>query len=72
MKQPILVGLGSGHEGRLSVDLGSIRFTLEIEDGKPGVECLTLSELKLRPPNAAGLVAGIVAEAIGSRSTNPH
>jgi hypothetical protein len=73
MKQPtILVGLGSGREGWLSVDLDSLRFTLEIENGKRTVETLSLADLKSRLPNAAGLVAGIVAGAISSRSTNPQ
>ena len=73
MKQPtILVGLGSGREGWLSVDLDSLRFTLEIDNGKRTAETLSLIDLKSRLPNAAGLMAGIVAEAIGSRSASQH
>jgi hypothetical protein len=73
VRQPtILIGLGSGREGWLSVDLDSLRFTLEIDNGRQTVESLSLTDLKSRLPSAAGLMAGIVAEAIGSRSANPH
>jgi hypothetical protein len=55
MKKPtILVGLGSGQEGWLSIELDSLKFFLEIENGKPSVETLSLGELKTRFPNIAG------------------
>jgi hypothetical protein len=68
MRKPtILVGLGSGREGWLSVELDSLRFVLEIEDGNRTVEDLSLAELKTRLPGISGLVAEIVAEAIRAR-----
>jgi len=72
MKKPtILVRLGSGQEGWLSIELDSLRFVLEVENGKRSVETLSLSELKTRLPNLAGLVAEILAEAVRSQSRNP-
>jgi hypothetical protein len=72
MRKPtILVRLGSGREGWLSIELDSLRFELEIENGKRSVETLSLADLKTRLPNLAGLVAEILAEAIRSQSTNP-
>jgi hypothetical protein len=71
MKKPtILVGLGSGREGWLSIELDSLRFVLEIENGKRTVETLSLSDLKTRLPNIAGLVAEVLAEAVRSHSGN--
>ena len=69
MKKPtILVGLGSGREAWLSIELDSLRFVLEIENGKRTVETLSLAELKDRLPNIAGLVAEILAEAVRSNA----
>ena len=54
MKKPtILVGLGSGREAWLSIELDSLRFVLEIENGKRTVETLSLAELKTRLPGIA-------------------
>ena len=73
MRQPtILIGLGSGREGRLRVELDCLRFTLEVDGGKPAVESLSLAELKNRFPNASGLVAEVVAEAIRSQTPDPR
>jgi hypothetical protein len=73
MKKPtILIGLGSGQEGWLSIDLDSLRFVLEIENGKRTADSLNLTELKSQLPNAANLVAEVVAEAIRSHSANQH
>jgi hypothetical protein len=69
MKKPtLLVRLGSGREGWLSIELDSIRFVLEIENGKRTVETLSLCELKNRLPNIASLVAEVIAEAVRSHS----
>ena len=69
MKKPtILVGLGSGREAWLSIELDSLRFVLEVENGKRTVETLSLAELKDRLPNIAGLVAEILAEAVRSNA----
>ena len=69
MKTPtILIGLGSGQEGWLSIELDSLKFVLEIENGKRTVETLSLAELKVRLPNIAGLVAEILAEAVRSNA----
>ena len=69
MKKPsILIGLGSGREAWLSIELDSLRFVLEIENGKRTVETLSLAELKDRLPNVAGLVAEILAEAVRSNA----
>jgi hypothetical protein len=69
MKKPsILIGLGSGREAWLSIELDSLRFVLEIENGKQTVETLSLAELKDRLPNIAGLVAEILAEAVRSNA----
>ena len=69
MKKPsILIGLGSGREAWLSIELDSLRFVLEIENGKRTVETLSLAELKDRLPNIAGLVAEILAEAVRSNA----
>ena len=69
MRKPtILVGLGSGREGWLSIELDSLKFTLEIENGKRTEEILSLSELKTRYPNIADLVADILAQAVRSNS----
>ena len=68
MRKPtILVGLGSGQEAWLSVELDSLRFVLETENGKRTTETLSLAELKTRLPGLASLVAEIVAEAIRTR-----
>jgi hypothetical protein len=65
MRQPtILVGLGSGREGWLSIDLASLRFRLEIERDKGIVEILSLEEVKTQLPNITGLVADILAAAV--------
>jgi hypothetical protein len=72
MKKPtILVRLGSGQEGWLSIELDSLRFVLEVENGKRSVETLSLLELKTRFPNLAVLVAEVLAEAVRSQSRNP-
>jgi len=69
MKKPsILIGLGSGREAWLSIELDSLRFVLEIENGKRTVETLSLAELKDRLPNVAGLVADVLAQAVKSNS----
>jgi hypothetical protein len=69
MKTPtILIGLGSGQEGWLSIELDSLKFVLEVENGKRTVETLSLAELKDRLPNIAGLVAEILAEAVRSNA----
>jgi hypothetical protein len=73
MRKPtILVGLGSGQEGWLSIELDSLRFVLEVENGKRTVETLSLSDLKIRLPNIAGLIAEIMAEAVRSHAANQH
>jgi hypothetical protein len=73
MRKPtILIGLGSGREGWLSIDLDSLRFILEIETGRGTVETLSLGELKTRLPGIAGLVADIVGEAIRTRPAGPE
>ena len=67
MKKPtILVGLGSGREAWLSIELDSLRFVLEVENGKRTVESLSLAELKTRLPGIAALVADVLAEAVRS------
>jgi hypothetical protein len=69
MKKPtILIGLGSGQEGWLSIELDSLKFVLEVGNGKRSVETLSLAELKTRLPNVAGLVAEILAEAVKSNA----
>ncbi len=69
MKTPtILIGLGSGQEGWLSIELDSLKFVLEVENGKRTVETLSLAELKTRLPNIANLVAEILAEAVRSNA----
>jgi len=69
MRKPtILVGLSSGREAWLSIELDSLRFVLEIENGKRTVETLSLTELKDRLPNITGLVADILAQAVKSNS----
>jgi hypothetical protein len=69
MKTPtILIGLGSGQEGWLSIELDSLKFILEVENGKRTVETLSLAELKSRLPNIANLVADILAEAVRSNA----
>lgn len=60
----IAIGLGSGQEGWLTVDLDTLRFQLEIENGRKTAETLTLTDLKTRLPSIANIVAEIVAEAI--------
>jgi len=67
MKTPtILIGLGSGQEGWLSIELDSLKFILEVENGKRTVETLSLVELKTRLPGIAALVADVLAEAVRS------
>jgi hypothetical protein len=69
MKTPtILIGLGSGQKGWLSIELDSLKFVLEVENGKRTVETLSLAELKTRLPNIANLVAEILAEAVRSHT----
>ncbi len=60
----ILMGLGSGQEAWLIVELGTLRFRLEIENGKSTVESLTLDELKTQYPRQANLLADVLAEAV--------
>ena len=67
MKKPsLLVGLGSGREAWLSIELDSLRFVLETEERKPTVETLSLSELKDRLPGLTNLVAEVLAQAVKS------
>lgn len=67
MKRPtVLVGLGSGREAWLEVDLDSVRFLLVIENGKRTEEVLTVAELKTRLPRAANLAAEVLAQAVRS------
>jgi hypothetical protein len=67
MKRPIMrIGSGSGRAAWLSVELDSIRFVLEPENGEGTVETLTLAELKDRFPIILGLVAGVLAQAVKS------
>ncbi|WP_165251239.1 hypothetical protein [Paludisphaera soli] len=67
MKKPyLLIGLGSGREAWLSIELDSLRFVLETEDRKPTVETLALSELKDRLPGLTSLVAEVLAQAVKS------
>jgi len=67
MRKPtILVGLGSGRNAWLSIELDSPRFTLEIENGIRTVETLSLAELKTRLPGISALVADVLAEAVRS------
>jgi hypothetical protein len=70
MRKPtILIGLGSGREGWLSIELDSLKFVLEIENGKASVEILSLTDLKTRfPNNIANLVASVLAEAVRSNT----
>ena len=68
MQKPVIpVSMGSGREGWLTIDLDSLSFKLEIENGKRTVETLSLGELKTRLPNIANLVADILAEAARTR-----
>lgn len=65
MRNPTLcIGLASGQEGWLTVDLDSVRFCLEIENGKRTVETLNIQELKMRLPITANVMAQILAEAV--------
>jgi hypothetical protein len=65
MKKPILpIAMGSGREGWLSVELESLKFTLEIENGKRTEETLNLAELKTRFPGIADMVANVLAQAV--------
>jgi len=65
-KPSLLVGLGSGREAWLSIELDSLRFVLETEERKPTVETLSLSELKDRLPGLTNLVAEVLAQAVKS------
>jgi hypothetical protein len=60
----IPVGLSSGQEGWLTVDLDAIRFILEVENGRRTEETLNLADLKKRLPSLSNIVAEVVAEAI--------
>jgi hypothetical protein len=65
MKNPaILVGLGSGREAWVSVDLSSLRFRVETEGEKDRIETITLAELKTRFPKTATAVAAALAQAV--------
>jgi hypothetical protein len=55
-------------EGWLSIELDSLRFVLETENGKRTVETLTLAELKDQLPSIAGLVADVLAQAVKSNA----
>jgi hypothetical protein len=67
MKKPIMrIGSGTGRAGWLSVELDSLRFVLEPENGEGTVETLTLAELKDRFPISLGLVTGVLAQAVKS------
>jgi len=47
MRKPsFLISLGSGQEAWLSIELDSIQFTLETENGKKTTEVLSLADLK--------------------------
>lgn len=64
-RNPIIaVSLGSGRDGWISVDLASLRFTLEVENGKTTTELLTLAELRRRFPNVSNIVAEVLASAV--------
>jgi hypothetical protein len=63
-KPTILISMGSGHEDWISIDLDTLRFLLEVKDGKHTEEVLSLSDLKTRFPNIASLVAEILAAAV--------
>jgi hypothetical protein len=67
-KPSILIGPDSGREAWLSTELDSIRFVLEIANGKRTVESLSLAELKDRLPNITGLVADVLAQAVRSNA----
>jgi hypothetical protein len=60
----IPISLGSGREDWLSIELDSLRFFFEIENGKRSVERLSLAETKTRLPIVAGLMADVLAEAV--------
>ncbi len=70
MKRPVMrVGLGYGPMAWLSVELDSLQFILEPENGEGAVETLTLEELQDRyheVPIVLGLVAGVLAQAVKS------
>lgn len=62
----IPVALGSGREGWLTIEFGSLSFVLEIEgrNGKTSRETLSVDELKTRLPNVANVVAEILAQGV--------
>ena len=68
----LLIGLSSGQEAWLTIDLASIRFTLEIENGKQTTETLTVQDLRARLPHAANVVASVLAEAVRNDRTLDH
>jgi hypothetical protein len=67
---PILIGLGSGREAWISIDLSSLRFFVEIETDSLGRkvrrESLSLKELKTQFPRAATAVAAALVQAVKS------
>jgi hypothetical protein len=70
MRRPtILIGLGSGREGWLSIDLNSPMVILEIENGKRSVWTITLAKPMTRHPNFTGLAANMLAGAVRSNTT---
>jgi hypothetical protein len=58
------IGLASGQDAWLTVELESVRFTLEIGGRRPTVESLAIAELKTRLLRTADLVAQTLAGAI--------
>jgi hypothetical protein len=63
----ILIGFGSGLEGRLSIGTASLRFILEIDGERP--EKLSLDELRDQLPNASQLVVGLLASVTARQGT---
>ena len=68
----IMIGLGSGQEGWLTVDLETLRFKLEIENGKKTTEVLSVQDLKVRLPHTANVMADVLAEAIRTDRSLRH
>jgi len=57
MPNPLIsIGLGSGQDAWLTIELETVRFKLETENGKKTVESLSIAELKVRLPQTANLV----------------
>jgi hypothetical protein len=70
MRRPsIVIGLGSGKEGWLSIDLNSPMVILEIENGEPSLGTISLAEPITRHPNITCLAANMLAGAARSNTT---